>query len=481
MPVFTLLLILGLLLADQSPHGLGVWWVDLPGWSMAATVLLPKLAIALLMIGASRWTVRQLNQARPMAISRHGRVRQMLRLMLLLSFAVDLGIGWLGAVRQMVGNWILIDELLTLAPTLVVMLFIWWCEYPMDRRMREASLISRLDAGRPIGVIWTRGQYVLHQARHQLAIALVPGGLFLAWWDVVGRVWPPSAELVPGVPAHSAAALAGAGVVAVLTPPLLRRVWSTQALPAGELRDRLLAMCCEHRVGVRQILLWRTYGGLVNAAVMGVLRPVRYVLLTDALLESLPRRQVEAVMAHELAHIRRHHIPWMMLLLLSAGALLTWAGDQATPMLGDVLPATIVDRHGWVIEAVLALLAGAVWIVFFGCVSRQFERQADAFAVVHLSRHDDAPRDAPQCVTAQAVRDMSVALAQVAVLNCMDTRRRAFRHGSIASRLAAMRTLVGRPLDDLPVNRAVARLQLAGLGMLLLAGLLAAWRPTPWW
>lgn len=483
MPVAALLLILGLLLADQRPHGLHADGLGVAGSVLTAAVLAPKLVIAMLLAGAARWTAGRMDQGQPTALRRFARVRTALRAMLLLSFAADLALGWLGVIRRSVGDGILIDELLALTPTAAVMLIGWWCEYPVDRRMREASLISRLDAGSPIGPIWTRGQYLLHQIRHQLATALVPGGLFLAWWDAAGWLWS-SSHGPAGLPheaVHTAAALAGAGIVAVLTPPLLRRVWSTQALPAGELRDRLLAMCREHRVGVRRILLWRTHGGVVNAAVMGPLRPVRYILLTDALLESLPRRQVEAVMAHELAHIRRRHIPWMMLLLLSAGALLTWAGGQAASMLGDVLSAAMADGQGWLIEAVPALLAGAVWIAFFGWVSRRFERQADAFAVVHLSRHHDAPGESTQRVTTQAVEDMSAALAQVALLNHMDPRRRAFRHGSIASRTAAMHSLIGLSIVDLPIDRAVARLKRAGLAMLLLAGLLAAWRPTAWW
>src|SRR5690606_31987071 len=76
------------------------------------------------------------------------------------------------------------------------------------------------------------------------------------------------------------------------------------------------------RVRFREVLLWRTFGGMVNAAVMGMLAPLRYILLSDALLEHLPAEQVEAVMAHEVAHIRKRHLVWLLVLSGSAMVLL---------------------------------------------------------------------------------------------------------------------------------------------------------------
>ena len=62
---------------------------------------------------------------------------------------------------------------------------------------------------------------------------------------------------------------------------------------------------------------------MINGAVMGAITPVRYILLTDALLETLPRERVEAVMAHELAHVRRHHIFWLVMAAAGSMAGLT--------------------------------------------------------------------------------------------------------------------------------------------------------------
>ncbi|QKK09010.1 MAG: hypothetical protein HND58_13120 [Planctomycetota bacterium] len=87
------------------------------------------------------------------------------------------------------------------------------------------------------------------------------------------------------------------GVVALLAflPLALRLLWDTVPLGPGGLRDGLVAMCGRYRVRVRNILVWRTHGAMINGAVVGLLPRLRYIVLTDALLETLSGAQVEAV------------------------------------------------------------------------------------------------------------------------------------------------------------------------------------------
>ena len=71
-----------------------------------------------------------------------------------------------------------------------------------------------------------------------------------------------------------------------------------------------MALC--RRVGMRyrDILLWRTQNNMGNAAVMGLVPQVRYILLSDLLLETMTESQIEAVFAHELGHIVHRHMAW---------------------------------------------------------------------------------------------------------------------------------------------------------------------------
>jgi STE24 endopeptidase len=102
---------------------------------------------------------------------------------------------------------------------------------------------------------------------------------------------------------------------------------------------------------------------------------------------------------------------------------------------------------------VLSLL-GALW--GFGWVSRRFERQADAFAVRHLTR---AEEPGASRVSAGAVEAMAGALGVVADMNGMPVERWDFRHGSIADRQRRLVALEAAPLGRFPIDRVVRRLK----------------------
>ena len=56
------------------------------------------------------------------------------------------------------------------------------------------------------------------------------------------------------------------------------------------------------------MLTWRTRHQIGNAAVMGFIPQVRYILLTDLLLETMSDEQIEAVFAHEMGHVLADHV-----------------------------------------------------------------------------------------------------------------------------------------------------------------------------
>ena len=62
-----------------------------------------------------------------------------------------------------------------------------------------------------------------------------------------------------------------------------------------------------------------------NAAVMGLFPQVRYILLSDLLLETMTDEQVEAVFAHEVGHIVHRHMAWyVVLIVIPLGACVSW-------------------------------------------------------------------------------------------------------------------------------------------------------------
>lgn len=376
-----------------------------------------------------------------------------------------LGIGWLDVVRAVLGNLVLVDEVIAALPVLAVMTGTWWSMYAIDRRLREALLIRDLDDGRPIHALPSRGAYVFAALRHQAALVLVPIMAIGAWNELVERSvrrWEP-----PDWFPVAAVQLAGIVVVLTLIPAVLRRVWDTVRLGPGPLRDTLERMCREHGVKVRELLVWRTHGGMVNGAVMGLFGPLRYVLLTDALLENLTPVQVEAVMAHELAHVRRRHMLWLGIAALGSIGLINILCEVLLRRADASWAATEWARGG---AGVVSVVLG---LVLFGFVSRRFEWQADAFAAQHLSGYRAAAGPQSTPITSDAVLAMCGALATVAQFNHIPMSRFTWRHGSIADRRRRLERLLGQPADRLRPDREAGILKIASAVAFIAAGVLA--------
>jgi Zn-dependent protease with chaperone function len=363
--------------------------------------------------------------------------------------------------------------------------------YPLDRRLRDAVLIRRLDEGRPVYPTLSRFGYVMLQLRLQVLLMLVPLLLIVALAEAVEQAIPGATNLA-GFGWREVATLGAAAGVFLFSPLLARYILDVEPLPMGEVRDDLAAVCAAHRVRVRDMLLWNTNGSMINAAVMGLVSPLRYVMLTDALLESLGREQVVAVMAHEVGHVRRHHMPWMVACLLASFVVawvpvemaflcLTWTGMEWTE-----------DSAQWMslIGSGVELVGG---LLIFGWVCRRFERQADTFAVQHLAcdssaaaistatgdatvnpTHTDVPTE--PSVTPQAALALCSALELISELNNVDPERPSWRHGSIAWRQRYLMSLIGRPANRLPIDRLVRRLKVAA-ALLVIGGVtLETWR-----
>ena len=482
-----LILMLAIVLHDQFQPEAPV----LP-WEISPTMvgLLLWIGVPLLVFGVDAWLSRMAllalgtpqGGASLRCLERMGNV---LRTLAMAAYVGALYLGMLTTLRRSIGDWVMLDELLMVGPMIVLILAMWAVYYPIDRRIRQASLLGRIDAGLPIYPIWTLPQFLLAQVRHQLLLIGAPLFLILAWQETLINLGPTGLRWMNST-TQMTLAMVGSGSVFLLAPVLIRHMWDTLPLPAGELRDTLMTMCRQYRIRVREILLWRTFGGMTNAAVMGVLGPVRFVLLSDALLDMLPRRQVEAVMAHELAHIRKHHILSLVLAAL--------AGLEGLYLLADPLLRFLAARPIEPVDSMLFLAAEWVvhaavvgaWAGIVGWVSRRLERQADTFAVQHMARqqaertgHD--PHETPLRIDPESVLTMNRALQSVADTNHMPIHKRSWRHGSIAWRQTYLRTLVGQPVEGLAIDRLVPWIQMVSVLVLILTGLLAQFDTIDSW
>ncbi|MEM7623458.1 MAG: M48 family metalloprotease [Planctomycetota bacterium] len=397
-------------------------------------------------------------------VSGFRRAGSLYRVLSIFSYAAAvLWAGWPSHVRDVMGDLPALDELVIALPVWVTFTACFASSHPIDRRMHEAVLIRRLDEGLPVQPHPSLVRAVLLAWRHQVLFLAIPLTFITAWSETVVLAGP-----AIGLPDLAVGGVQIAGTIGVLalSPLSLRYVWDAVPIRSGELHDDIALMCRSHRVRISAVLVWRTGGTVVNAAVAGLLPFVRYMVLSDALLEQMPRRAVEGVAAHEIAHVKHHHLAWLALTVMACvtalGTPLGWLTGVA--VLSGIDAATASVAAGVV---TLAAALGAL-----GYVSRRFEWQADAFAASHLSRTGAEPD--VRHMSAPAITEMCQTLGLVAELNGLPPERFMWRHGSISERQRRVASLQGAPLARLRPDREartvkVMILVVLGVGLALVA------------
>ena len=173
-------------------------------------------------------------------------------------------------------------------------------------------------------------------------------------------------------------------------PGLLVRMMGCRPLPAGEERGRIEAFCRDQKVAFGEICTWPLFGGKVlSAGVVGIAGRFRYLLLTPALLEAAKAEELEAVLAHELGHVKKHHLLLYLLLFMAFGTILQFGLEtMLRGLMGSQFFLILLFGLGGAPPALVPLVVGislliTVFLYFrfiFGFFMRNFERQADLYA-----------------------------------------------------------------------------------------------------
>jgi Zn-dependent protease with chaperone function len=184
-------------------------------------------------------------------------------------------------------------------------------------------------------------------ASWQMAAGLIPIGLVVL--GAAAWVWR-----------HAGLGVASLALALVARLWLLRRALAAlgtipQAVTSGPLRDRIFELAARADVSLKQLYVMpmaRLQGANAFAVSNGT------VMLTDVLLEQLSEREVVAVMAHEVAHLKHKHPIRIArtglfalifpLILLQWLALLRWLPSilaVAVPVLSSLLATLVVRRR----------------------------------------------------------------------------------------------------------------------------------------
>jgi STE24 endopeptidase len=324
----------------------------------------------------------------------------------------------------------------------------------------------------------------IQQARQFLLMVMLPIFLTVSHQSVT-RLLPQTASQ-----AWFQFTLALAPIVfLIFFPLLLRLLLQWKPMPDGPRRTRFETTLKRMKIRYANVLVMPTQGLMANAFVIGFVPWARYFVFTDAILDAMDDREIDAVLGHEMGHVRHWHLPiYLVILTLSSVAV---SGSLA-------MIAVMLRTHGpewllpWLNTTMLSLallvVMGLYLFVVFGWLSRACERQADLFgslAVSCLDPHCDSHNSTTQLSEASlcptGLRSMALALERVGLLNGLDSSNsantlrkqlwswlRAWQHGPLNSRIAYLYRVIQKPVLAVQHHRKVRRMLTALVFVLLL-------------
>ncbi len=487
---FLILLVLTLACLPERWPQPGAWLVH-PLLSVLLTggvVLLQGVFAALIARRVQRMVRADLS-LREGAMHFYTRARFYHTLSLMVGFGLSLFVlGWGWAVHSLWGSergpWLGAD-LLLLLPYVAAQLLSWNCFYNAERAIHQSHLelfhLTLATEGTALDPVsdrprfWSRRGYLAFHARQTLALVMLPV-LLLVTEKEVRRLLPE--EWLTVTSQGSILGIAGALTLFLAMPWILRLVLGLRPLPDGPLRHRLMAL--SQRLGFRctDILLWNTRSGIANAMVAGVFPFLRYVLLTDRLIEELTPEEVEAVFGHEIGHVKHQHMLYYLVFMLASIAIMTQA---LTPFLEDLDGLwNWQNREDLAVLPMIAVLGAYIFFVF-GFLSRRCERQADIFGcraascaqtaeerLLAVPRRVKSPELCPE-----GIQTFIGALEKVAILNGISREKPGFfqswQHSTIARRVAFLEQMMADPQLEARFQR---RVLLVKCGLLAILGVI---------
>jgi Zn-dependent protease with chaperone function len=294
-------------------------------------------------------------------------------------------------------SWSVLDDVVAIAPFALAMFAGWVAIYRTDRMLSRRS--------------WGLGEFVWFQARYSLLLVLLPWLVLKGVFDSA-ELWPPALQdLAENTWLMMAAFALIVVATAVFVPVFLKWLFAGRSMPPSEMRSRLEALCERAGFTCRDILVWRMERArILNAGIMGVVPRYRYVLFSDALLDSLSPAECEAVLAHEIGHSKHKHVLVYLAFTLGFVAL-------AYVVLA-LLPQGFRSEFLFGMP-VLGTLVLVYFRFLFGYLSRTFERQSDVYAAGLVGT--PAP--------------LVLALEKIALMSGDIRELKSWRHDSVAARV----------------------------------------------
>lgn len=270
----------------------------------------------------------------------------------------------------------------TLAAIFFLLLFvgylaiIWWCAYAPYRVLFRTGL--------------TRRSFVTSHILFNIPI-VIPWIVISSASDIIGALpFELPKKLLSAPEGQILLFSLFLGAMAVYTPALVQFFWKCRPLK-GPVRNRIEALCKKVGFTFRNIMLWPVFEGkMLTAGVMGIIQRFRYILITEGLLAVLTEEELDAVIAHEIGHIKKKHLLFYVAFLIGYMIISYASFDVILYLLLSsdwlyTLPKIIHIEESTLVSifftSSLALLLLIYFRFLFGYFMRNCERQADLYAL----------------------------------------------------------------------------------------------------
>ena len=274
---------------------------------------------------------------------------------------------------------------LSIIPTFQALLFlglfvfylaiVWACAYGPYRMLNTADL--------------SRRSYILANISFSIPI-LLPWLLLSGIADIINALpFELPKRFLSTTEGQVAYFLVFLFAIAIVGPVMIQKFWRCKPLETGYYRRRIENLCQKAGLEYANILYWPIFGGrMITAGVMGLIKKFRYILVTGALLQFLEPEEIDAVIAHEIGHIKKKHLLFYlvffvgyMLVSFATFDLLIYFIFFAEPIY-SFINSTGLDQ-ATVTSSIFSLIIILIFLIYFryifGYFMRNFERQADTY------------------------------------------------------------------------------------------------------
>jgi Zn-dependent protease with chaperone function len=276
-------------------------------------------------------------------------------------------------------------SLLTVIPTFQALLFlllfifylaiVWACAYGAYQALYRTDM--------------SRKSYVLSQISFSVPI-LLPWLLLSGVADIINALpFEFPKRLLSTTGGEAAYFLIFLLAIAILGPTMIQKFWRCKPLEPGYHRSRIENLCRKAGMGYANILDWPIFGGrMITAGVMGLVKRFRYILVTNALLQMLEPEEIDAVIAHEIGHIKKKHLLFYLLFFVGY-MMISYATFNVlvysivfSETIYRLITSTGIDQTTvttWIFSLVIIIVFLIYFRFIFGYFMRNFERQADTY------------------------------------------------------------------------------------------------------